>query len=139
MGGDEVDREKAAIEEMVKSIQEAWNAGDGKAFATPFAEDADYVVVNGMHIKGREAIGQGHQQIFDTFYKGSTNRLTLENVRFIQPDVAIAHVQAHLTFYEGENTREATARSTWVLARDDGKWSIAAFQNTPIVPPGEQR
>lgn len=134
-----MDQDKAAIEEMVMSIQQAWNAGDGKAFAAPFAEDADYVVVNGMYVKGRAAIDIGHQQIFDTFYKGSTNMLTIEDVRFIRPDVAIVHVQAHLKLHAGEGMQESTARSTSVLTKDNGKWSIAAFQNTPIVPPGEQQ
>ena len=132
-----MDQDKAAIEEMVKSIQEAWNAGDGKGFAAPFAEDADYVIVNGMYMKGRETIGGTHQQIFDTFYKGSNIVVSLENVRFIRPDVGIAHVRGHLKFYEGENTRETDSRSTWVVTRNGEGWSIAAFQNTRIVPPGE--
>ena len=42
-----------------------------KAWGAHFAEDADYVIINGMRIKGREAIDSGHQQIFDTIYKGS--------------------------------------------------------------------
>lgn len=132
-----MDQDKAAIEEIVKSIQQAWNAGDGKAFAAPFAEDADYVVVNGMHVKGRAAIDMGHQQIFDTFYKGSNIMLTLENVRFVRPDVAIVHVQGRLMFQVGGNTQESDARSTSVVTKNNEGWSIAAFQNTPILPPGQ--
>ena len=129
----------AAIHEVVRRVQDGWNAGDGDAFAAPFAEDADYVVVNGMHVKGRAANAAGHQQIFDTFYKGSTNTYAVEDVRFIRPDVAVAHVHHHLKLQEpvtlptGETTRGGQARSTWVLTKDGGKWSVAAFHNTPIA------
>lgn len=49
-------QDEAAIRAAVKSVEDAWNAHDGKAFAAPFAPDADYVVVNGTYIKGREVI-----------------------------------------------------------------------------------
>lgn len=132
-----MEQDKAAIEEIVKSVERAWNAGDSKGFAAPFAEDADYVIINGMHAKGRAAIDEGHRRIFDTIYKGSNNTMTVESVRFIRPDVALVHARAHLKFHDGKNVREGKGRSTWVMTQDDGKWSIAAFQNTPIVPPGD--
>src|SRR5215213_7476556 len=65
--------DEAVVRAIVIRLQDAWNAGDSKAFAAPFAEDADYVVVNGMRIKGRATIDSGHRGIFDTVYKGSNN------------------------------------------------------------------
>jgi uncharacterized protein (TIGR02246 family) len=127
-----MDQDEIAIRDVVKRVEAGWNAGSGEAFATPFAEDADYVVVNGMHHKGRAVIAEGHERIFSTFYKGSVNTYTVEDVRFLRPDVAIAHVHHVLKYREGEGMQEATARSTWVLTKNDGEWSIAAFQNTPI-------
>jgi uncharacterized protein (TIGR02246 family) len=124
--------DESAIRHIVQKVQEGWNAGDGAAFAAPFAEDADYVIVNGAHIKGRAVIGAGHQQIFDTVYKGSHNTLTVEDIRFLRSDVAVARVLAHLQF--GEQT--ANARSTWVLTKAGGAWQVAAFQNTAVTPPG---
>ncbi len=118
-------------------MQNGWNANSGQQFAEPFADDADYVIVNGVHVQGREAIGVGHQQIFDTIYKGSNNTLSVEQIRFIRPDVAIAHVHAHLKFNAGGEPQKASARSTWVLAMESGEWEIAAFQNTPLVQFGE--
>ncbi len=37
---------RANVEQMVKG----WNMKSGAEFAKPFAEDSDYVVINGMHI-----------------------------------------------------------------------------------------
>jgi len=51
--------DEAAIRQVVQQVQDGWNAHDGKAFAAPFAPDADYVVVNGTKVKGREAIREG--------------------------------------------------------------------------------
>jgi uncharacterized protein (TIGR02246 family) len=88
---DEAD--EAAIKALVKQMQDGWNAHDGKAFSAPFAADADYVVVNGMYIKGREAIEKGHTGIFTTIYKESHNEATVKSIRFIRPDVAVVHVE----------------------------------------------
>src|SRR3712207_9435156 len=71
-------KDEEAIKQIVKQLQDGWNAHDGKAFAAPFAADADYVVVNGMYIKGREEIEKGHTGIFTTIYKESHNEATVK-------------------------------------------------------------
>lgn len=128
--------DEAAIRAVVKSVEDAWNAHDGKAFAAPFAADADYVIVNGMYIKGREVIEQGHTQIFSTIYRESRNVATLKGVRFLRPDVAVAHVEWHLEFKAGGETMKGHAINTMVFTKEGGKWSIAAFHNTPVQQQG---
>lgn len=123
-------RDEAAIRQIVRQVQDGWNAHDGRAFAAPFAADADYVVVNGMRIKGRSAIAQGHVAIFTTIYKESQNTATIKSIRFLRPDVALAHVEWNLEV--GPSGQKARAINTMVLTRESGKWSIAAFQNTPV-------
>ncbi len=135
-GGVNADDERA-VREAVRQMEAGWNTKSGAAFAKPFAEDADYVVVNGMQIKGRDAIDKGHQRIFDTIYKDSSLALTLKQVRFLRPDVAVAHVAARLKVRHGEQTQEGDAIITTVLTKDKGEWRIAAFQNTGVsVAPG---
>lgn len=125
--------DEAGIRKIVSRMQEGWNTGDGKAFAAPFAEDADYVVINGMRVKGRVAIDAGHQSIFDTVYKNSNNTPVIHSIRFLRNDVAVAHVEWSLKFHDGAVTREGKAMNTLVLTKDNGQWSIAAFQNTSIA------
>lgn len=124
--------DEAALRQIVKQVEDAWNAHDGKAFAAPFATDADYVVVNGMSLKGREAIEKGHTGIFTTIYKDSHNVATVKSVRFLRPDVAVVHVEWNLEFRIGDKTEKGHAINTMVMTKEGGKWSIAAFQNTPI-------
>ena len=120
--------DETAIKKIVKRLEGGWNTGNGKAFAAPFAEDADYVIVNGIRIKGRAAIAEGHQGIFDTIYKNSRLALAVESLRFLREDVAVVHVRSNLKLKD----EEGHARSTWVMTKDKGVWSIAAFHNTPI-------
>lgn len=128
--------DEAAIRQIVKQVEDAWNAHDGKAFAAPFATDADYVVVNGMYVKGRQAIEGGHTAIFTTIYKDSHNVATIKSVRFLRPDVAVAHVEWNLEFKMNGETKKAHGMNTMIMTKEGGKWSIAAFQNTPIQPEG---
>ncbi|HEV2707479.1 MAG TPA: SgcJ/EcaC family oxidoreductase [Pyrinomonadaceae bacterium] len=134
--GKETTQDEAAIRAIVQSVQDAWNTHDGKAFAAPFTADADYVVVNGLYIKGRDAIEKGHMQIFSTIYKDSRNAATVKSVRFIRPDVAVAHIEWNLEYNVGGEARKGHAINTMVMTKEGGKWSIAAFQNTPVQPQG---
>lgn len=117
----------AALRANVRQLEEGWNAKSGALFARPFAEDADYVVINGLHIRGREAIGRGHQQIFETRFKNSTMSMTVKQVRFLRPDVALVHVAASLSVPE---TGAWPAVITLVMLKDKAGWKITAFQNT---------
>lgn len=128
----EMSKDEASVRQAVQQLENGWNTRDGKAFAAPFAADADYVVVNGMYVKGREAIEKGHQQIFDTVFKDSTNKATVKGVRFVRADVAVVHVEWNLAVRSDGKEDKARALNTLLMTKDGDKWSIAAFHNTPI-------
>ena len=89
--GDSSWDELLAVGEPV-DLPHTWNATDSQAFAAPFAPDADFVNVYGMHARGRDAIAQGHEFILRGPYAGSRVAYTVEAVRLLRPDVALAHV-----------------------------------------------
>lgn len=123
---------ETAIRANVEQIVKGWNMKSGAEFAKPFAEDADFVVINGMKIKGRPEIDKGHQGIFDTIYKNSVLSYTVEQLRFLRPDVAVVHVRGVLQVTRGDKTETGNARITLVMMKNNDKWEIAAFQNTLI-------
>lgn len=129
-------KDEAAIRANVEQMMKGWNMKSGAEFAKPFAEDSDYVVINGLHIKGRAAVAQGHQQIFDTIYKDSNVTLVVEQIRFLRLDVAVVHVQTTLKVKQADSTVEASGRITMVMTKANDKWEIDAFQNTPIQKMG---
>lgn len=128
--------DEAAIRENVKQMESGWNTKSGTLFAKPFAEDADYVVINGMHFQGRKAIGETHQRIFETIFKDSTISLSVKQLRFLRPDAALVHVAGHNRTRRGAETTETTAVMTLVMLKDAGAWKIAAFQNTEVTVGG---
>lgn len=128
--------DETAIRANVKQLETGWNAKSGAEFGKLFMENADYVVINGMHIKGRAAIAAGHQQIFDTFYKNTTLTLSVEQIHFLRADVAVIHVFGALKLPQGDSTKINNARITLVMTKEKDKWEIAAFQNTQIQQAG---
>ncbi|HVF23217.1 MAG TPA: SgcJ/EcaC family oxidoreductase [Pyrinomonadaceae bacterium] len=125
--------DEVALRESVKQMQDGWNTKSGALFGKPFAEDADYVVINGMYIKGRETIATAHQRIFDTIYKDTNVKLTVKQIRFLRADVAVVHVIGQRQGATKELAQDAII--TLIVTKENGGWTIAAFQNTGITPP----
>jgi len=130
-------QDEAVIRAGVKQMETGWNAKSGAEFAKLFAEDSDYVVINGFHIKGRAANAAVHQQIFDTIFKNTNLTLVVEQIRFLRTDVAVVHVfGTRRPTRESDSALIGDARITMTMVKNDGKWEIAAFQNTAIQPQG---
>ena len=49
--------DEAAVLAIYQKTLDAWNAGDGFAFAGPMAIDADFIAFDGTRFKGRDEIG----------------------------------------------------------------------------------
>ena len=122
---------------ILDRLGDAWNAGNGGAFGEPFAVDAEFVAIRGDHHRGREAIGRGHQALFDTIYQGSAVRYALLRARALADGVVLAHARGELAAPTGPPAGEHTSTITLVLVRPDrdAGWRIAAFHNTLVVPP----
>jgi uncharacterized protein (TIGR02246 family) len=125
----------AALDQVVRRLEAAWNAGDGEAFSAPFAEDADFVNIRGEHFSGRATIGAGHAAIFRTVYAGSANQMTLEAARLLRPEVALARVSSVLDVPRGPLAGRHSARFTLVLTKERSGWEIATLHNTLEAPP----
>jgi uncharacterized protein (TIGR02246 family) len=138
--------DERAIRDIIARAEAAWNAGDSAGFTAAMADDVDFINVLGEHHQGRETVERGHRHIFDTIYKGSRVRYAIEQVRFVRPDVVLAFIHARLISRLPANAvasamrqtqmademHESEARPTMILAKDAGRWRIAAFQNTSV-------
>jgi len=126
--------DETAIRESVKQMETGWNTKSGALFAKPFAEDADYVVINGNYIKGHAVIKSQHQRIFDTIYKDTNITLTVKQIRFLRPDVAVVHVEGRRT--SATQALAQDAMMTLLMTKEKLGWMISAFQNTAVAPRG---
>ena len=128
------DSDREAFDGIVRQMEVAWKAGDGDAFAVPFAEDADFVNIRAEHFRGRDTIARGHTEIFSTIYAGSSIACTIEAARLLDKDVALVHVKSELECPTGPLAGRHVARFSMVLTRSGGEWRIASFHNT-MTPP----
>lgn len=122
--------DEAAIRNNVNEMVEGWNTKNGARWASVFAEDADYVVINGSYVKGRADIEKSHNMIFSTIYKDTTVSLNFKQIRFLRPDVAVVHVTGRRDGQTDDLKQGAII--TMVMTKGKDGWKIAAFQNTAV-------
>ena len=134
-------RDETAIRAVEMGLQEAWNHHDMKAWANLFTEDADFVNVAGWWWKGRGEIEKKHTEIHAYIFRDSTLTIGEVQTKFLTPEIAIVHVLWSLAGNRNPDGSDGQPRKgifTQVLQRQNGKWLIAAAQNTdsrPEVPP----
>ena len=131
--------DRAAIRNVVVGLEASWNKGSPSEYVRHFAVDADFVNIYGAHGIGRESIRHALDLVFSSTYAGSHVRYSLEKVRLLSSDVALAHVKALLKIPKGPQAGEMRALPSLVLHRDTDGWKIAAFHNTLIGNPDHQR
>lgn len=129
-------REAAAVRKVQQRQAEAWNRHDAAAYAALFTEDGDVVNVLGWWWKGRPQIENKLAAAFAFVFRESTLTITDVDVRFVAPDVAVAHV---LWTMAGAKTPKGVPEpkqgiQLQVLKKEQGKWLIASFQNTNSIP-----
>jgi uncharacterized protein (TIGR02246 family) len=133
MSGKSEFEQENAVRDVMARLCEAWERGDGAAYAALFSDDAQYVTAPGERLHGRKSIAQSHQQIFDTIFKDTKLGRRYPNMlRAITPDVVLVE-SAGSVLFPGETESKITPNGlmTLVLARQADAWRIVSFQNTP--------
>ncbi len=129
-GGDE-----AAIREVVRQYVDARERIDPKAVEQLFTSDADQLVSSGEWRKGRDAVVRG--TMASSSSTGGKRTITVESVRFLGAEVAIADGRYELTGLAGGATRSMW--TTLVLKRTGREWRIAAIRNMLPAAPAPSR
>jgi len=131
--------DEEAIRRRAEQGAETWNRHDMSTFASLFTEDSDCVTLGGDWLRGRDEIEQDLVKDHATVFRESQLMITGVWVKFLRPDIAVAHVTWELNGLLGRDgqklPRVVRGSMTWMLTKDDGIWRIAAFQNTTIEPP----
>lgn len=115
----------ATLDEMTA----AWGRGDADAYGATFTENGTYTTFVGTYYDGRRDITEGHRALFNGFVKGSKLADSYLGVRFFGEGTAV--VTSRGDRYDGDRPAELSKTQTYTMVREqDGKWRIAAFQNT---------
>jgi hypothetical protein len=147
--------QNAAVRNTVNRYAETWNRHDMDALGALFALDGDFVNVSGDWWKGRQQIQANIAFLHATVsaddasvtlpantygvLKAVTYRFDRVDVRFIDKDVAVAHV----VWTQFGDPRFSEARHgilSFTVVRQKGHWFLDAGHNTTLaVPPAAKK
>jgi uncharacterized protein (TIGR02246 family) len=132
---------EASIRKIVAEQVDAWNAGDGAAYARHLAPDAAFTNLFGMVMYGAPAFAQRHTEILSSFYKGTTKHHVIRRIRFVTPEVAIVDIDNEV---RGVKAMPAgivvppdgviKTQLMEVFVRRGGEWLIEAYHNVDVKP-----
>jgi uncharacterized protein (TIGR02246 family) len=126
--------DEAAIKEVVARYVDARDRKDAAATEALFTADADQLVSSGEWRKGRDAVVRGTMASSES--SGGKRTITVETVRFVTPDAALADGRYEIAGLNGAPPRRMW--STFLIARTSGGWRIAAIRNMLPAPAASQ-
>src|ERR1700730_3030180 len=130
--------DKAAIRQAVATMTTAFNTRDDQVTASLTTADADFVTVTGNWSKSSADYVAARRARFATALKNASIRVIDIRIRFLRPDVALAHVTAEIRGMSDDDGKELpphTELSLRVFVREHGKWLMTAFHNTTVTTP----
>jgi uncharacterized protein (TIGR02246 family) len=119
--------DEAAVRDVVKRYVDARDAKDPKATEALFTADADQLVSSGVWRKGRQEVVKGTMASSEA--SGGKRTITVESVRWLSSDVAIADGRYEIS---GPETRKMW--TSIVIVRKPEGWRIAAIRNMLPAP-----
>jgi uncharacterized protein (TIGR02246 family) len=138
--------EEAGIHELVRLYNTAREANDPKAIEALFVADADQLVSSGEWRRGRDVLVKGAMS--SSARTGGTRTLTVEAIRMITPEVAVADARYEISGLADGSTRKMW--STFVVVKEarnagtdappaQGEWRISAIRNMlPAASPPQR-
>ena len=126
--------------ELIDRIVESFNTRNAPAFASLFADDAEFVTIFGNRMRGRDAISAGHKMVFDTLLAGTLMTATGVDVMPLDDEVVMMHAT-----WTRERLPEATPTTlppgsgifTFVARKTANDWKLVGATNVQNArPPG---
>ena len=124
-------QDEAAIRALYRQVLDGWNAGSGEGFAAPFAADGQQVAFDGTHFRSRQEIAEFPQMLFDRFLRGTRLVGKVTDIRFLSPDIALAHaIGGTVMAGESDLAPDRNSVQTLVAVRAAGGWRLASLHNS---------
>jgi len=118
--------DEKAILSVGESFRLAYNAGDAKALASLYTDDAEIIEENGERFQGRKTIQDLYSLLFQE-RKGSSIEIAVDSIRFLGPDVAKEEGQTRVK--PAVTTEPPSVRRYTVLyVKQGGKWLYSSVR-----------
>jgi uncharacterized protein (TIGR02246 family) len=140
--GDAAARDAAeAVTRLVAELQAGIDQGDADQYNRHFAADVLWGSPFGATVQGYERLHAIHSRLMPERRGGPSSRYEIDTVLSPAPDVAVAHVRRVALAPDGtpltpasDLTGAFSEMALYVLIRRNGRWWLAAGQNTPVRP-----
>jgi len=127
--------DRKAIESQSDAFIASWNKHDFSDIGTYTTTDVDWVNVVGMWWKDQKQVQYAHQAFHHTMFAHVSLRKISMDIRFVTPDVAVAHIITRMDAYTtpgGNQIPEGNSLALMVFVRRKGRWLITAAENVNI-------
>jgi uncharacterized protein (TIGR02246 family) len=123
--------ESNEVQELYQQLIDGWNNRSARRMADQFAEDGEMIGFDGSQAIGREEIFSHLDPIFKE-HPTPPFVTKVKDVRFLGSEVAILRAIAGMVPPgQSDLNPKLNTHHTLVAVKNDGKWRIALFQNTP--------
>ena len=124
--------------DIASKFTKAWNAGDARAIAEMFAEDADFVSVVGLWWTSRRSIRRALKRGFAEWFAGSTFQVEKLSQRLVGSNGAVIIARWRIEGQrdpEGELAEARRGLATVAMQQlEDGTWLCVSCHFTDIAP-----
>ena len=129
--------DEEAIRELEDRFNAAWNRHDPEAMAESLSDDAQFITVNGAWTTTRTGFRDLMARLHGASgpFRSSTRRTPEMQVRFLAPDIAMLHSRFWISgevLHDEHSNPDRESVGIRVVRRIDGRWRVAATQNTDV-------
>lgn len=124
--------------EIVDAFAAALNAQDAEALGELFSDDAEFVNILGMRMRGREGIVAGHARAFAGPLRGRVIDFDAVDELHATDEVSVMHahcLRRRLPDSPAEGLPDGASVLVFVARRGPGGWQAVAATNVTEVPP----
>jgi uncharacterized protein (TIGR02246 family) len=141
LGGAAAESAAAAVAALVEDLQRGWDDGDAEITDRQLADDVVWGSPFGATVQGYDELHAIHERLKQQARGGRDTRFEIVQVIAPAADVAVAQVRRVALDASGDEVPPAddvtgafSEMALYVLVRRDGRWWLAAGQNTIIRP-----
>ena len=123
---------------VVEAFAEALNAKDADELGQLFTDDAEFVNILGMRMRGREGIVAGHAWAFGGPLRGRVIEFDAIDELRASDDVTVIHahcVRRRLPDAPAEGLPDGSSVLVFVTRREADGWRVVAATNVTETPP----